>query len=110
MTTINELAGDKPKRRDKLVIMTEIFGIAKKGSLKTQIMFKANMSYAQLKQYLKLLLQKNVAKAFNLKILFILFIVKVYFLGKCCSRRGKVSGCFCKYSHLSHLLVFVDFP
>jgi predicted transcriptional regulator len=43
------------KRRDKLVIIAEIVGIAKKGTSKTHIMFKANLSFSQLKQYLALL-------------------------------------------------------
>jgi len=44
-----------PKRRDKLVIMAEIVDIAKKGTSKTRIMFKANLSFSQLNQYLSLL-------------------------------------------------------
>ena len=47
-----QLIDYKSKRRDKLVIMTEIMGICKNGSFVTQIMFKANLSFAQLKQYL----------------------------------------------------------
>jgi len=53
--TIIELNGYRPKRRDKLVIMTEIIGIAIKGTSKTQIMYKANLSFSQLKRYLALL-------------------------------------------------------
>jgi predicted transcriptional regulator len=52
MTTI---VIDASKRRDKLVIMAEIMNISKNGALKTQIMYKANLSYAQLKDYLKVL-------------------------------------------------------
>ena len=44
-----------PKRRDKLVIMAEILDIARNGALKTQIMFRANLSFSQLTQYIKLL-------------------------------------------------------
>ncbi len=47
----------KPKRRDRLIIMAEIINIARKGSSKTQIMFKANLSFSQLNQYLSLLLK-----------------------------------------------------
>ena len=53
--TIIELKGSEPRRRDKLVIMTEIIGIAIKGTSKTQIMYKANLSFSQLKRYLALL-------------------------------------------------------
>jgi|WetSurMetagenome_2_1015567.scaffolds.fasta_scaffold176716_1 predicted transcriptional regulator len=49
------LTESSPKRRDKLVIMAEIVGIAKKGTSKTNIMFKANLSFSQLNQYLTLL-------------------------------------------------------
>lgn len=43
------------KRRDKLYIISEIMEISKTGALKTQIMYKANLSFAQLNEYLKLL-------------------------------------------------------
>ena len=49
------LFDNKPKRREKLVILAEILGIARKGSSKTHIMFKANLSFSQLNQYLALL-------------------------------------------------------
>ena len=49
------LIENSPKRRDKLVIMAEIIGIAQKGTSKTHIMFKANLSFSQLKLYLELL-------------------------------------------------------
>ncbi len=54
------LTVNKPKRRDKLVIMTEILDIAKKGTSKTHIMFKANLSFSQLNQYLAILSQANL--------------------------------------------------
>ena len=44
------------KRRDKLCIIAEILEIAKEGTLKTQIMYKANLSFAQLNEYLKFML------------------------------------------------------
>ncbi len=43
------------KRRDKLFIIAEIMDIAKSGALKTQIMYRANLSFAQLGEYLRLL-------------------------------------------------------
>lgn len=57
---ISELTESSPKRRDKLVIMAEILGIAQKGTSKTHIMFKANLSFSQLKQYLTLLLNTGL--------------------------------------------------
>ena len=46
---------DPHKRRDRLHIMAQILEITKDGSLKTQIMYKANLSFAQLNEYLALL-------------------------------------------------------
>lgn len=43
----------QPKRRDKLYIIAEILEIAKEGVLKTQIMYRANLSFTQLNDYLK---------------------------------------------------------
>jgi len=41
-------------------IMTEILKIAKVGTLKTQIMYKANLSFTQLNDYLKFMLNSNL--------------------------------------------------
>jgi len=52
---------DNPrKRRDRLNIIAEILDIAKDGALKTQIMYKANLSFAQLNTYLNLLLDAQL--------------------------------------------------
>ena len=54
------------KRRDKLCIIAEILEIAKEGTLKTQIMYKANLSFAQLNEYLKFMLKiKLIQKLVN---------------------------------------------
>jgi predicted transcriptional regulator len=45
------------KRRDKLYIIAEILEIAKEGTLKTQIMYRANLSFTQLNDYLKFMLR-----------------------------------------------------
>ena len=45
------------KRRDKLCIIAEILEIAKDGTLKTQIMYRANLSFTQLNDYLKFMLK-----------------------------------------------------
>src|SRR5665647_433704 len=55
-----ELIENTSKRRDRLIIMTEIMGICKNGSSKTQIMFKANLSFTQLSQYLAYLLESGL--------------------------------------------------
>ncbi|MGQ9624969.1 MAG: winged helix-turn-helix domain-containing protein [Candidatus Bathycorpusculaceae bacterium] len=48
------------KRRDKLYIISEILEIAKDGTLKTQIMYRANLSFTQLNDYLKFMLRINL--------------------------------------------------
>jgi predicted transcriptional regulator len=45
------------KRRDKLYIIAEILDIAKDGTLKTQIMYRANLSFTQLNDYLRFMLK-----------------------------------------------------
>jgi len=50
------------KRRDRLHIIAEILEISKNGSLKTQIMYRANLSFAQLNEYLNLLLDIELLK------------------------------------------------
>ena len=55
------------KRRDKLSIIAEILNIAQEGSLKTQIMYRANLSFAQLNDYLKFMLKKDLLNKFHAK-------------------------------------------
>ena len=50
------------KRRDRLYIVAEILAIAKDGSIKTQIMYRANLSFAQLNEYLNFLLKRELLK------------------------------------------------
>lgn len=49
-----------PKRRDKLSIIAGILEIAKDGTLKTQIMYKANLSFVQLNEYLGYMLKTRL--------------------------------------------------
>jgi len=44
------------KRRDHMFIMAEILEVTIDGALKTQVMYRANLSFAQLNEYLKLML------------------------------------------------------
>jgi predicted transcriptional regulator len=48
------------KRRDKLYIVAEILEIAKEGVLKTQIMYRANLSFTQLNDYLGFMLKNEL--------------------------------------------------
>ena len=51
---------DLERRRDRLHIMAEILQVTLEGALKTQVMYKANLSFAQLNQYLSLLLDLDL--------------------------------------------------
>ena len=53
------------KRRDRLYIIAEILTIAKEFCLKTQIMYRANLSFAQLNEYLSFLTNNNLLKVKN---------------------------------------------
>jgi predicted transcriptional regulator len=53
------------KRRDRLYIIAEILTISKGGCLKTQIMYRANLSFAQLNEYLSFLIQMDLLKVKN---------------------------------------------
>jgi len=48
------------RRRDKLYIIAEILEIAKEGTLKTQIMYRANLSFTQLNEYLGFMLKLSL--------------------------------------------------
>ena len=56
-------SNDARKRRDRMYIIAEILNVAKDGALKTQIMYKANLSFAQLNEYLSLLIEIKLLKA-----------------------------------------------
>ena len=45
------------KRREKLFIIAEIIELARDGSLKTQVMYRANLSFTQLNDYLRFMLR-----------------------------------------------------
>jgi predicted transcriptional regulator len=50
----------KSKRRDKLYIIVEILEISKEEVLKTQIMYRANLSFRQLNGYLGFMLKNEL--------------------------------------------------
>ena len=51
------------KRRDHLFIMAEILEVSIDGALKTQVMYRANLSFAQLNEYLKLMLDLKLLES-----------------------------------------------
>ncbi len=61
-----QIINNQPKRRDRLIIIAEIINITRKGSSKTQIMFKANLSFSQLNQYISLLLKTALLEKISL--------------------------------------------
>jgi predicted transcriptional regulator len=50
------------KRRNRLYIIADILTLAKEGSLKTKIMYGANLSFAQLNEYLSFLIKLQLLK------------------------------------------------
>ena len=52
----------RPKRRDRLFIIAEILEIAQEGALKTQIMYRGNLSFTQLNEYLNFLTERRLLK------------------------------------------------
>ncbi|MFB0514387.1 MAG: winged helix-turn-helix domain-containing protein [Candidatus Bathyarchaeia archaeon] len=54
---------DSRRRRGRLSIMAEFLDVAREGVLKTRIMYQANLSFAQLNDYLTLLIDWNLLEA-----------------------------------------------
>ena len=54
----------KSKRRDRLEIMKEIITSCRFGSMKTNIMFKCNLSFCQINQFICALLQSGLLEKF----------------------------------------------
>jgi predicted transcriptional regulator len=53
------------KRRNRIYIIAEILTIAKEGTLKTQIMYRANLSFTQLSEYLSFLTEISLLEIHN---------------------------------------------
>ena len=54
---------DSRRRRDRLSIMAKLLGVAREGALKTRIMYQASLSFAQLNEYLTLVIDLNLLEA-----------------------------------------------
>ena len=50
------------ERRDRLMIMAEIMEAAKEGQGKTRLMYKVNLSFSQVNEYLSFLTEKGFLK------------------------------------------------
>ena len=50
------------KRRSEIEIIGEILQLSKDGAKKTEILYKSNMSFVQLQNYLSFLIDKNIIK------------------------------------------------
>ena len=50
----------KQKRRDQISIITKILETAREGTRKTQIMYRANLSFSQLKEYITFLINNGL--------------------------------------------------
>lgn len=59
------LSEDSGKRRDRLLIMAEILEVAIDGALKTQLMYRANLSFAQLNEYIRILVDLGLLRTDN---------------------------------------------
>ena len=55
------------KRRDRHEIVSEILNYARRGKIKTHIMYKAKLSYSQIQEYLPLLVKKGFIENMTIK-------------------------------------------
>jgi predicted transcriptional regulator len=55
------------RRRSELQIMEEILDLTHNGAKKTEILYQSNTNFAQLEQYLDLLIQKQLLKVTQVK-------------------------------------------
>ena len=60
-------SNDSIRRRDRHDIVVEILRTAVEGKIKTHIMYKAKLSYAQLNEYLPLLIEKGFLENTSVK-------------------------------------------
>ncbi|MFQ6086878.1 MAG: winged helix-turn-helix domain-containing protein [Candidatus Bathyarchaeia archaeon] len=58
---------DVTKRRDRHDIIVEILRTARDGKIKTHIMYRAKLSYAQVNEYLSLLVDKGFLEPLTVK-------------------------------------------
>jgi len=57
----------KQKRRDQISIITKILETAREGTRKTQIMYRANLSFSQLNEYITFLISNGLIRQTTVK-------------------------------------------
>jgi len=57
---IKDPLSDPRRRRGRLSIIAEVLDVARRGAIKTRIMYGASLSFAQLSEYLSFLLDANL--------------------------------------------------
>jgi predicted transcriptional regulator len=61
-TTAKSASGGKFKNRNRMEIVANLLTIAKSGALKTHLMYRANLSYLMVTEYLDFLTRANLVK------------------------------------------------
>ena len=60
---IKDPLSDPRRRRSRLSIIAKVLDVARRGAIKTRIMYEVSMSFVQLNEYLSFLLDVNLLKA-----------------------------------------------
>ena len=63
MVEAKDLLSGPHTRRGRLSIIAEVLDVARRGVIKTQIMYGARLSFVQLNEYLSFLLDMNLLRA-----------------------------------------------
>lgn len=64
---LNQLLDGYTKRRDQLSIIANILDNSREGARKTQIMYRANLSFTQLNEYITFLLDQGLIRQHKVK-------------------------------------------
>ena len=59
---VEDPLSDSRRRRSRLSIIAKVLDVARRGAIKTQIMYKASLSFVQLNEYLSFILDVNLLK------------------------------------------------
>ena len=64
-STISMFEDQDRKNRGRMEIIAAILSVAKKGAGKTQIMYRANLSFKQLQKYMDFLMKKDLLSVYD---------------------------------------------